>query len=60
MKILVQTSIYLDSGETLQKNIEVTSTDIKKMAEEKAIEQFQCLSSNAKRIEWSGWLVEDV
>lgn len=59
MKILVQTSIYLESGETLQKVIEITSNDIKVLAESKAKEQFQCLSANAKRIEWSGCLVED-
>lgn len=60
MKILVQTSIYLESGETLQKVIEVSSDDIKELAELKAKEQFQCLSAYAKRVDWSSCLVEEL
>ena len=51
MKLLVETSIYLESGETLQKVIEITSDDLKRLAEEKAKDAYQCLSANAKRID---------
>lgn len=53
MKLLVQTSIYLESGENLQKVIEITSNDLKELAENKAKDQYQCLSATAKKIELS-------
>jgi hypothetical protein len=51
MKLLVGTSIYLESGETLQKVIEITSEDLKRLAEEKAKDAYQCLSASAKKID---------
>lgn len=51
MKILAQTSIYLENGETLQKVIEITTDDLEKIAKEKALDKYGGLSVTVKTLE---------